>query len=182
MKAAGYVSHLSFRSKGVPVEPLEESQFYPDRRSARPLPEGTVPRANGVEDAADYPARDENGELLDSFPYPVTQEVLERGRADYDSFCAPCHGLDGYGQGMIVQRGFSPPPSLHEERLRQSPAGHFYEVITNGFGRMYAYDSRIQPSARWAIVAYVRALQLSQYAAAQDLPAEELQNIPEANP
>ena len=163
-------------------EPLEESEYFPDRRSARPLPAGTVVRAEGVEDSADYSARDENGELLDSFPFPVTMDVLERGRERYDVFCAPCHGLDGYGQGMIVQRGFSPPPSLHEDRLRQAQAGYFYEVITNGFGQMYAYDSRIQPSDRWAIVAYVRALQLSQYATAQEVPEEEMQNLQGGKP
>ena len=164
-------------------EPLEENPFFPDRRSARPLPTGVVPvSVQGVEESADYPSRDENGELLDSFPFPVTEEVLQRGREGYNDFCSPCHGLDGYGQGMIVQRGFSPPPSLHDERLRQAPAGYFYEVITNGFGRMYSYDSRIQPSDRWAIVAYIRALQLSQHAAAQDVPQEELQNLQGANP
>jgi hypothetical protein len=163
-------------------EPLEESQLFPDRRSARPLPTGVVARAEGVEDPEAYSARDENGELIDSFPYPVTLEVLQRGRERYDVFCGPCHGQDGYGQGMIVQRGFSPPPSLHEERLRQAPAGHIYEVITLGFGRMYAYDDRVQPADRWAIVAYVRALQLSQYAAVQDLPADELQNLQETSP
>jgi hypothetical protein len=83
---------------------------------------------------------------------------------------------------MIVQRGFSPPPSLHDDRLRQAPAGYYYEVITNGFGQMYSYDARIQPSDRWAIVAYIRALQLSQNATAQDVPEDELQNLQGANP
>jgi mono/diheme cytochrome c family protein len=164
-------------------EPLEENSFFPDHRSARPLPAGTVPRsAKGVEETEDYPSRDENGELVDSFPFPITEQILQRGRESYDDFCSPCHGLDGYGQGMIVQRGFSPPPSLHDDRLRQASAGYFYEVITNGFGQMYSYDSRIQPSDRWAIVAYIRALQLSQHATAQDVPEDELQNLQGANP
>ena len=164
-------------------EPLEESQFFPDRRSARPLPAGTVPRsAQGIEETEDYPSRDENGEFLDSFPFPVTEQILQRGHEGYDNFCSPCHGLDGYGQGMIVQRGFSPPPSLHDDRLRQARAGYYYEVITNGFGQMYSYDARIQPSDRWAIVAYIRALQLSQHATAQDVPEDELQNLQGANP
>jgi mono/diheme cytochrome c family protein len=163
-------------------EPLEENDFFADRRASRPLPDGTVPRSEGLDEPDQYSPRDANGELLDSFPFEVDLDVLQRGRERYDIFCSPCHGSDGYGQGMIVQRGFSQPPSLHDQRLRESPAGYFYEVITNGFGRMYAYNDRIAPRDRWAVAAYIRALQLSQNATENDVPPEERQNIQEANP
>lgn len=163
-------------------EPLEENDFFSDRRASRPLPAGTIPRSEGLDDPDQYSPRDANGDLIDSFPFEVTMDVLQRGRERYDIFCAPCHGRDGYGQGMIVQRGFSPPPSLHDQRLRDSPAGYYYEVITNGFGRMYAYNDRIAPRDRWAVIAYIRALQLSQNATENDVPPEELQNFQEANP
>lgn len=161
-------------------DPLEPSEFFPDRRSARPLLAGTVPRGEAAEYTPPYTGRTEDGELLDAYPFAITVEVLQRGRERYDIFCAPCHGLDGYGQGMIVQRGFAPPPSFHIDRLRQAPAGHYFEVITNGFGQMYAYGYRVPPDDRWAITAYIRALQLSQDATQQDVPADELQELMEA--
>jgi mono/diheme cytochrome c family protein len=120
-------------------EPFEESAFFPDQRSARPLVDGTVPQGGASTGGEAASSRTEDGELVDALPFPLTGEVLERGRERYDVFCSPCHGLDGYGQGMIVKRGFSPPPSLHSDRLRQAPLGHYYEVITNGFGQMYSY-------------------------------------------
>jgi mono/diheme cytochrome c family protein len=118
-----------------------------------------------------------NGVVADQFPFPVTREVLERGRARYNIYCSPCHDYTGSGRGMIVQRGFPPPPSYHIERLRQAPAGHFFEVMTNGFGAMYSYSGRITPEDRWAIVAYIRALQLSQHATLDDVPAEARQQL-----
>lgn len=159
-------------------EPLEANPYFPDRRASRPLPEGVAPRsATGIggfiSDEEDYSPRSEDGELLDSFPFPVTMEVLERGRERYDIYCSPCHALDGSGQGMIVQRGFSPPPSLHDERLQQAPAGYFYEVIRDGFGRMFPYGYRVDPPDRWAIAAYIRALQLSQNASPEDVPEDQ---------
>lgn len=161
-------------------DPLEPSEFFVDQRSARPLVAGTVPRGEAAEYSPPYSGRSDDGDLLDAYPFPITLEVLERGRERYDIFCSPCHGLDGYGQGMIVQRGFSPPPSLHIDRLRQAPAGYYYEVITNGFGQMYSYAYRVSPNDRWAITAYIRALQLSQNAGEQDAPPEELQSLREA--
>jgi mono/diheme cytochrome c family protein len=110
-----------------------------------------------------------NDVLVDVIPIPLTSELLERGRERFDIYCAVCHGRDGMGEGMIVRRGFPKPPSLHEARLRSAPVGHFYDVITQGYGVMYSYAARIQPSDRWAIVAYIRALQLSQNAALSDL-------------
>lgn len=113
------------------------------------------------------------GVPADTFPYPITREILERGQDRYNIFCAPCHALTGTGDGMIVQRGFSPPPSFHSDRLRQAPVGHYFDVITNGFGRMYSYSSRVPPADRWAIIAYIRALQLSQDAPVDELSAED---------
>jgi hypothetical protein len=104
-------------------------------------------------------------------------EVLKRGQERYNIFCSPCHGYDGYGQGEIVQRGFKQPTSFHEERLRTAPLGYFFGVITNGFGTMYSYASRVQPEDRWAITAYIRALQLSQNATLDDVPREEREQL-----
>jgi mono/diheme cytochrome c family protein len=158
-------------------DPLEASQFYPDQRSARPLVEGTVPLGGKTDDEAGLSPRDEAGNLVDIFPFPVTIDVLQRGRERYDIFCSPCHGLDGQGKGMIVQRGFSPPPALTIERLQQAPAGYFYDVITNGFGQMYSYAYRVPPRDRWAIAAYIRALQLSQNATQGDVPPDALPQL-----
>ena len=108
-----------------------------------------------------------------AFPFPVTREVLNAGHLSYDAFCSPCHGLTGAGDGMIVQRGFPAPPSFHTQRLRDVQPGYMYGVITNGFGRMYSYASRVKPDDRWAIVAYIRALQLSQDATIDDVPPEQ---------
>ena len=114
-----------------------------------------------------------NGKEVDAFPFPVTRAVLDRGRERYNIFCTPCHGWTGDGDGMIVQRGFRPPPSYHIDRLRQAPVGHFFSVITNGFGAMYPYGYRILPRDRWAIIAYIRALQLSRQATINDVPEAE---------
>jgi mono/diheme cytochrome c family protein len=107
-----------------------------------------------------------------AFPLPVNQELLERGEGRYKIFCTPCHGLQGDGNGMVAMRGMKHPPSFHQDRLRQSPNGYFYDVITNGFGAMYGYSAQIPPRDRWAIVAYVRALQLSRNAKASELPSD----------
>jgi len=114
----------------------------------------------------------ENGQPAATFPFTITQTVLQQGQERYNIFCTPCHGYDGYGKGMIVQRGFSPPPSFHQDRLRTAPVGHFFDVITNGYGAMYSYGDRIPPADRWAIIAYIRALQLSQDAKLADVPPE----------
>ena len=103
----------------------------------------------------------------------MTREDLERGRQRYNIYCTPCHAYDGSGDGMIVQRGFPQPPSYHIDRLRQAPVGHFYQVMTDGFGSMYSYAARIEPEDRWRIAAYIRALQLSQHATIEDVPEVE---------
>lgn len=161
-------------------DPLEASDFFADQRSARPLIPGTVPRGALQEEDDFYTGRTGDGELLEGLPLEITVELLERGRERYDIFCTPCHGLDGYGRGIIVQRGFTPPESFHTDRLRQAPDGYFFDVISNGTGRMYAYAYRIAPADRWAIVAYIRSLQLSQYAPQQVLTPEDLRNLQEA--
>jgi hypothetical protein len=153
-------------------DPLEASAFFADERSARPLTPGTVARGSLDEEDAFYTGRDEENRFLTEIPLEINSELLERGRERYDIYCAPCHGLDGYGEGMIVRRGFPAPQSFHTDRLRAAPEGYYFDVITNGFGRMYAYSYRIQPEDRWAVVAYIRALQLSQFAGEQDVPPE----------
>src|SRR5215813_12841047 len=145
-------------------KPLSESDFFADGRSERPLIENTVARGSIANDELVVP-KDSN-----AFPLPLDAKLLDRGEARYKIYCTPCHGLQGDGNGMIVQRGMKRPPSLHIDRLRQSPSGYFFDVITNGFGSMYSYSAQIPPRDRWAIIAYVRALQLSRNARASDLP------------
>jgi len=151
--------------------PLSPSDFYPDSRSARPLVENTVAHG-GIEDDELFVPKDSN-----AFPLPLTLQLLERGQERYAIFCSPCHGLQGDGLGMIAMRGMKHPPSYHQERLRQEPNGYIYDVVTNGFGAMYGYSSQIPPRDRWAIIAYLRALQLSRYARVDDLPAELRQKL-----
>ncbi len=160
--------------------PLQSSTFFADGRASRPLPEDTVARGQLHGDELLYTGRI-GGAVADRFPFPVTAAVLDRGQVRYDIFCSPCHGRLGDGNGMIVQRGFKAPPSFHSERLRQAPSGHFFDVMTNGFGVMYDYRSRISPEDRWAIAAYVRALQLSQHGDASDFAAAQA-SAPAATP
>jgi mono/diheme cytochrome c family protein len=157
-------------------EPLEASTFFEDGKASRDLVAGTVARGLLRDDTHRFDGN-VDGQLAETFPFPVTMDVLAHGQERYDIFCAPCHGYAGYGDGMIVQRGLSAPPSFHEERLRAAPVGYYFDVITNGFGAMYSYRSRIPPDDRWAIIAYVRALQYSQNAPVADLNQEELENL-----
>jgi mono/diheme cytochrome c family protein len=146
--------------------PLSPSEFFADGRSERPLVENTVARGSIADDAL-VVAKDSN-----AFPLPVDGKLLERGEERYQIFCSPCHGLQGDGNGMISMRGVKRPPSYHQDRLRQLPNGYFYDVISNGFGQMYSYSAQIPPRDRWAIIAYLRALQLSRNAKVRELPAE----------
>src|SRR5271166_1147863 len=160
--------------------PLSRSDFFTDQRSARPLIEGTVARGDLREDTYLYTGKIGNTPG-DSMPFPVTKEVLERGRERYNIYCAPCHSQVGDGNRFIPSRGFSRmPPSYHIPRLQRAPLGYFYDVITNGFGIMPDYSSQISPQDRWNIVAYIRALQLSQNATQADVPAG--QKIPSEPP
>jgi mono/diheme cytochrome c family protein len=154
----------------------DPSSFFPDGRGNRPEVPDTVPRGHARTDELLYTGR-VNGVAVDQFPFPITAKVLERGHERFNIYCTPCHDYTGSGHGMIVQRGFPPPPSYHTDRLRQAPAGHFFEVMTDGYGAMYSYASRITPEDRWAIVAYIRALQLSQHATLNDVPASEQQQL-----
>ena len=151
--------------------PLSPSDFFADGRSERPLLENTV--AHGaLENDVYNVAKDYAG-----YPLPVNEKLLQRGQDRYKIFCAPCHGLQGDGNGMAAVRGMKHPPSYHIDRLRQAPNGYFYDVMTNGFGAMYSYSERIPPSDRWAIIAYVRALQLSRNAKSSDLPESLRQKL-----
>jgi mono/diheme cytochrome c family protein len=152
--------------------PLRDSEFFANGSSARPLPSDTVARGTLEDDAAFYTGK-MNGALVTELPIPLTQAVLDRGEQRFDIYCSPCHDRTGSGDGMIVRRGYKQPPSYHIDRLRQAPIGHFFDVMTNGFGAMPDYRAQIQPRDRWAIAAYIRALQLSQHAAASDVPAED---------
>jgi len=149
-------------------KPLAESDFYSDLRSARPPVEGTVARGQLHEDTYFYSGKLGNNPG-DYMPFPVTEDVLARGRERFNIYCAPCHSRTGDGNGMIVQRGFRAPPSYHTERLRKAPLGYFFDVMTEGFGAMPEYASQIPARDRWTIVAYIRALQLSQDATMSDV-------------
>ncbi len=166
----------------------KESDFFKDKRASRDLSEGTVPRGYLREDKAFYTGKTEtNGQTpapnpaatpavdalgntlvtdftgkISEFPVPITKELINRGEERYKVFCMVCHGPVGSGDGMIVRRGFSKPPTYHDDRLRNAPVGHFYDVITNGQGKMNGYAAQIPPADRWAIVSYIRALQISQ--------------------
>ena len=156
--------------------PLRESVFFKNGSSARPLVEGTVARGTLQDDAGFFTGK--NGALeVDALPFPLTAEVLDRGEQRFNIYCTPCHGMAGNGDGMIVRRGYRKPPSYHIDRLRAAPLGHFYDVMTNGFGAMPDYRAQIAPRDRWAIAAYVRALQLSQHAPAAAVPPEERQKL-----
>jgi mono/diheme cytochrome c family protein len=158
--------------------PYAPSNFFEDGQSARLPVAGTVPRGEltlGPNELL-YTGK-VNGEPADAFPFPITGEIMERGRERFNIDCTPCHGLSGDGDGMIVQRGFKRPPSLHDDRLRTAPVGHYFDVITNGFGVMYPYGYRITPRDRWAIIAYIRALQFSRQVPINDLSESERQKL-----
>jgi len=154
-------------------EAYESSAFFTDGRAARMTPTGTVARGWLREDEALYTGR-ANGELVADFPFPISQADLQRGRDRYSIYCTPCHGILGDGQGMVVQRGLRRAASYHQDRLREEKVGYFYDVITNGFGAMQGYAEQIPVRDRWLIVAYVRALQLSQHATTAEVPADRL--------
>lgn len=152
------------------VKPLAKSEFFTDGRSARPLVEDTVARGQLRDDELLYTGRI-GREFSAEFPFPVDRAVLDRGQDRYLIFCSPCHGQLGRGDGTVVRRGFrNRPASFHEARLREKPAGYFVDVIGNGFGAMQDYSAQLGPRDRWAVVAYLRALQLSQNATLADVP------------
>jgi len=152
-------------------KPLAASDFFADGRASRNLPAGTVARGWLRADEALYTGR-ANGELLAEFPFPITNTEMQRGRDRYNIYCTPCHGILGDGQGMVVQRGLRRAASYHQDRLRDEKVGYFFDVVTNGFGAMQGYAEQIPVRDRWLIVAYVRALQLSQNARIDDVPPD----------
>jgi mono/diheme cytochrome c family protein len=160
-------------------KPLSESTFFPDGAAARHPPKGTVPRNANPQEAALASAVDPSGAFLAQAPLPVDRALLERGKERFEIYCSPCHGFTGDGNGMIVQRGYKRPPSFHIDRLRQQPIGYFVDVIEHGFGQMPAYADKVRPRDRWAISAYVGALQLSQSASYADLAPEDAARIQE---
>jgi cytochrome c553 len=152
--------------------PLRENDFYADKRSARPIIAGTVARGHLDADTYLYTGKTGSNDG-DYMPFPMTAEVLARGQQRFNIYCAPCHSELGDGNGMIVQRGFKRPPSYGTERLRKAPIGYFFDVMTNGFGAMPDYAEQVPAQDRWAIAAYIRALQLSQHATEADVPPGE---------
>ena len=166
---AGCRLDMHIQPKYLPYEPTD---FFSDGRSERQPVPGTVARGQLRVDELLYSGT-ENGVESNRFPFPITRADLERGRERYNVYCTPCHDYTGSGRGMIVQRGFPQPPSYHIQRLRDAPVGHFYAVMTNGFGAMYSYAARIEPADRWRIAAYIRVLQLSENAKVDDVPQED---------
>ena len=162
-------------------EPLEASTFFADGRSSRLPVANTVARGQLREDSHLYEGKI-NGQLADAFPMPVTAAVMARGQERFNVFCSPCHGRTGQGNGMVVQRGFRAPPSYHENRLRNAPVGYFFDVMTHGFGAMQDYAAQVPVADRWAIAAYIRALQYSQNATVDDVPVDQRAGLDQQAP
>ena len=165
------------------LEPLEKNTFFDDGRSSRPLVEGVV-EYGAISPNDVFNSGKANGEFTDELPESLTLDaaLLKRGEQRFNIFCSNCHGLSGDGDGMIVLRGYRKPPTYHSDRLRGMPIGYFFDVATNGFGVMPSYASQIPVKDRWAIAAYVRALQLTQYAKLDDVPEAERQQLENAQP
>lgn len=158
------------------AKPQSKSTFFVDGRTGRPPVEGAVGRGQLREDDHLYRGK-VDGKFVTTFPFPIDAAIMERGRERYNIFCSPCHGATGLGNGMVVQRGFKVAASHHLERLRNETNGYWFDVITNGFGVMPAYAPQIPVEDRWAIIAYVRALQLSRNATAEDIPAAQRESL-----
>jgi mono/diheme cytochrome c family protein len=152
------------------IEPLEATPFFADGRGSRKPVDGTVARGKLKDDRHLHEGRTAAGELVDELPMPVNKDLLLRGRERFDIYCSPCHARTGDGDGMVVRRGFQKPPTFHRDELRKAKLGHLFEVISKGLGAMPAYAAQIKVEDRWAIVAYVRALQLSRSAKIEDVP------------
>lgn len=154
-------------------KPFAESEFFKNGQLAQKPIEGTVP--SGWTKTNSRIAPEENFDKnSNELPFPISEEILQRGRERFEINCAICHGFTGEGNGRVAQRGLHPPPNFHDERLRNAPLGHFYDVMSNGFGAMGSYSAQVEPQDRWAIAAYIRALQLSQNASLEDVPADKI--------
>jgi len=171
---AGCRQDMQNQPKYIPLRP---TSFFADQRSERPPVAGTVARGHLYDDTAYYTGKGPGGQFVNEFPFPVTKPVMLRGQQRFNAYCAPCHDRTGNGLGMIVRRGYRRPPSYHIDRLRAVSNGYLYDVITNGFGAMPDYAAQIPPADRWAIVAYVRALQRSQRATVKDVPPGALAQL-----
>ena len=158
------------------LKPMRTSEFWPDGRSVRDPVAGTVARGQLQTDSHLYTGK-VAGKLVDTMPFPVDEALLARGRDRYQIYCTPCHGLDGAGRGTVVRRGMRQPPTFHQDRLRQIPIGHYFDVMSRGFGVMYDFSYQLTPRDRWAVAAYIRALQLSQNAKVEDLTPEEKKKL-----
>ncbi|MFN8488805.1 MAG: cytochrome c [Caldilineaceae bacterium] len=161
-------------------EPFEESNFFADKASVRPRVADTVARGHAHLDEQLDTGRI-NGDFAPTFPFTITTAIIERGQQRYTIFCTPCHGAVGDGHGIVTQYGMKPPPSFHSPDLRDEPPGYYFDIITNGTRVMPSYAARIAPADRWAIIAYIRALQLSQNADVKQLPASELPKLGQTN-
>jgi hypothetical protein len=157
-------------------ESYEKGEPFTVGKATRLPPEGTIPRGLIGDDELLFTGR-VDGKDSTVFPFPVTRETLERGQERFNIFCSPCHDKVGTGNGIIVRRGMKQPPSFHIVRLKEAAPGYMFNVITNGYGVMYSYSSRIPPEDRWAVVAYIRALQLSQSASYGDVPEEDISRV-----
>jgi len=155
----------------------EQSGFFANKSAMRMPVEGTVARGQLRADDAYYFGKDANGNLLKSLPVKMTNKLLQRGRERYNIYCSPCHDQTGAGNGIVIQKGFMIPPSFHLDRIREMPAGHYFTVISNGIRNMPSYKHQVPVGDRWAIVAYIRALQLSQNASINDLPEEKRKEL-----
>lgn len=166
----GCTQHMAQQPSYRPFAP---SDMFADGTSARPIPPDTVARDAQIGDPRETTGKSADGQDLSTIPLPVTRDLLLRGQSRFNIFCAPCHGQAGYGDGVIVERGFTPPPSFHSDALRNAPPGHYFDVVTRGFGAMPSYAPQVPPDDRWAIIAYIRALQRSQHATLADVPADQ---------
>ncbi len=157
-------------------KPLAASDFFSDHRAARPQVEGTVARGHLRIDEARYTGK-VGGEDIDQFPFPIAKADIERGQTRFNVYCTPCHGRLGDGNGMVVLRGYRQAASYYTDKLVKAPVGHYFDVITNGFGAMPSYASRIEPDDRWRVIAYIRALQLSESAKLNDVPQDKREGM-----
>ncbi len=158
------------------IDPYEPNAFFPKDQSAQLPVEDTVPYGEANTDDALYTGQ-VDGQYVEEFPFQITKEGLAYGQQRYNIYCSPCHGYTGNGDGMVVQRGFKEPPSFNQDRLREAPPGYFFYAISNGFGTMPSYANRIPVHDRWLIIAYVKALQLSQHASVTELPQEDVDKL-----
>lgn len=154
------------------LKPLGASEFFSDHRASRPAIEDTVARGHLRLDDARYTGK-MDGNDIDQFPIPIAKADIERGRTRFNIYCTPCHGYLGDGNGMVVLRGYRQAATFYDDKYRKAPVGHFFDVITNGFGAMPSYASRITADDRWRLIAYIRALQLSESAKLTDVPADQ---------